>query len=107
MNTETIKRTAVAAITAISLAGLVTVSATATAQAGDSKFWRGVAVGTVGTIIIGSAVRNHRNNRVQRVSAWDAHVDWCYDHRPRYRESDNTYRRNGQGRRECISPYYN
>ena len=109
MNISTFKNTAIATVAALSIAGFATVASTQTASAGNN-FWNGVAAGAVGTLVVGGIIHNSHRNRGYSHSHnvnWNAHVDWCYDHRPRYRQSDNTFRRNGQGRRECYSPYYN
>ena len=105
MNNSTFKNSAIAAVAALSIAGFATVASTQTASAGNN-FWNGVAAGAVGTLVVGGIIHNsHRNHNHGHTSNWNAHVDWCYDHRPRYRQSDNTYRRNGQNRRICDSPY--
>ncbi len=108
MNIQTIKSTAIAAVAAVSIASFATVASTQSANAG-SKFWKGAAAVAVGAIVVGGIIHNNRRNNHNHGynSNWNAHVNWCYDHRPRYRASDNSFRRNGQHRRECFSPYYN
>ena len=105
MKTIAFKRSIVTALAFATIATTATFSTTQSANAGRKDFWAGAAAGVVTGVIVGGAVRSRRHH-VRRVSAWEAHVDWCYDHRPRYRQSDNTYRRSGQRRRTCYSPYY-
>ncbi len=105
MKTGYFKNTAIAAVAVATVATTATLFSTQTADAGRRDFWAGVGAGVVTGIVVNEIRHNRRHTR--RVSAWEAHVDWCYDNRPRYRESDNTFRRNGQRRRECLSPYYN
>ena len=109
MNINTFKKSAIATVAALSIAGFATAASTQTASAGNN-FWNGVAAGAVGTLVVGGIIHNsHRNNghsHGHNVN-WNAHTHWCYDHRPRYRQSDNTFRRNGQNRRTCYSPFYN
>lgn len=111
MTTGFFKNTTIAAVTVATLATAMATVTVSPADAGKRDFWGGVAAGVVGSAIVGGAIhrdRRYRDRRyrTRRVSAWEAHVDWCYDNRPRYRERDNTYRRSGQGRRTCYSPYY-
>ena len=40
-----------------------------------------------------------------RVSAAQAHVDWCHNRYRSYRTSDNTFQPYNGGRRQCFSPY--
>ena len=106
MNTQIAKKTFIATIAAAALAGLATVSFTQEAEAGGKRFWRGVGAGVVAGVIIGETVRKSRKNkRTYTHNQWEAHVDWCYDNRPRYRERDNTFRYTGGRRRHCVSPY--
>ncbi len=109
MNTQIIRKTAVAALAAASLAGFVTMSSTQPAAA-VHKFGHLLGAAIVGGIIVNELSKNNgRGDRRYNNSSynWENHVDWCYDNRPRYRERDNTFRRSGQRRRECFSPYYN
>lgn len=105
MNINTFKNTAIATVAALSIAGFATVASTQTANAGNA-FWNGFAGGAVGALVVGGIIHNsqHHNNH-GHTSNWNAHVNWCYDYRPRYRQSDNTFRRNGQIRQICHSPY--
>lgn len=105
MKLQIIKKTAMAAFATASLAGFLTMGSTQPAEA-THKIWHLVAAGVVAGVVINEVTKNRRRDRHRRFSEWDAHVEWCYDNRPRYRESDNTYRRSGRSRRECFSPYY-
>jgi len=104
MKLQIFRKTAIAAFATASLAGFLTIGSTQPAEA-KHKTWHLFAAGVATAVIINEITKNRRP-RHSRNSAWEAHVEWCYDNRPRYRESDNTYRRTGYSRRECASPYY-
>ena len=105
MTKSTFKKTAIATLAAFSMAGFVATASTTPAEAGN-KAWKIIGGAIVAGAVIHHLSKNH-NHAHAGYSQWDAHVDWCYDNRPRYRESDNTFRYTGHGRQECYSPYYN
>ncbi len=104
MTTSTFKNNAIATVAAFSLAGFVAAASATPAEAGN-KGWKILGGAIVAGVVLHHLANNHKNNHNSGYSQWDAHVDWCYDNRPRYRESDNTFRYTGQVRHECFSPY--
>jgi hypothetical protein len=69
----------------------------------------GASQGTAANRVLGNDQdgknRKRPENRKHRKSTRNDHVDWCYENRLRYRESDNTFRRRGGARVECVSPF--
>ena len=108
MTFETLKKTTLATVAAAVLATGFSIAGTEDAHAGRKDFWAGVGAGVVTGVIVNEVVRDRRDRRYhRRASAWDAHVDWCYDRYRSYRERDNTFKPYGKRRRQCYSPYYN
>ena len=89
------------------LATGLTFSTAQNANAGSRDFWTGAAVGVVTGVIVNESVHRHRSRgHVRHVSAYDAHVNWCYNRYRSYREWDNSWKPYHGPRRTCYSPYY-
>lgn len=106
------KSTVASAIAVTALALGMTLSAAQDANAGSSKkFWTGFGAGVATGVIVGGVAKSKRQRHYivepDEYNEWDAHVDWCYDNKRRYRERDNTWKPYNRSRRECYSPYYN
>lgn len=110
MNTQFFKKSAIAAIAAVTLATGFTVVTVEEAEAGRRDFWAGVGAGVVTGVIVNEVARGHRERRyyrepAPRYSAWDAHVSWCYDRYKTYSHHDDRFTSLSGYRKPCYSPY--
>ena len=106
MNTATLKNITISAASAAVLAAALTISTMSSANAKSSDFWKGLGIGVATTVVVGAAIK-HQQQQQNNYTQWDAHVDWCYDNKRKYRESDNSWKPINKARRTCFSPFYN
>lgn len=114
MNFGLAKKSAVTAIAVTALAAGMNFTTVEQAEAGKKHFWAGVGAGIVTGIVVNEVVRSNRARRHHATpnyyvepagSAWDAHVDWCYDRYVSYSHVDDRYTTHSGYRRRCNSPF--